>query len=222
MCNFFSAVVLKNGDVLSHPMIDSHSELVEYFTLPDANAHIQHFAKVELTPTTQESWLDPSLWAFRVDEPVVPVWWTDELAAQVESEMRRRVAAMIITDDSHPLLVDGCWIVGGEAKIREVRSGRIVRMWGGTLTEMWGGTLTEMWGGTLTKMWGGTLTEMRGGTLTKMLGGTLTKMWGGTLTKMWGGTLLGPLGPYAHVCKGIKSKVTMPKKAKPRKSKAAK
>jgi hypothetical protein len=45
MCNFLSAVILKNGDVLMHPMIDSHSELIEYFKLPDANRDIRHFVK---------------------------------------------------------------------------------------------------------------------------------------------------------------------------------
>lgn len=69
MCNFLSALVLKNGDVLTHPMLDSHSDLVRWFKIPDAQAH-QHFAKVELTPTTD--WLDPQTWAFRLDEATVP------------------------------------------------------------------------------------------------------------------------------------------------------
>jgi hypothetical protein len=157
MCSFLSAVVLKNGDILTHPMIDSHAELVEYFKLPDTSAHIRHFVKVELRPNTDESWLDPSLWTFRLDEENKPAWWDDEMSAKSEADLRRRATAMIINDDAHPLIVEGCWIVGTKGKIREVRSGRIVRMCGGTLTEMRGGTLTEMWGGTLTEMRGGTL-----------------------------------------------------------------
>ena len=152
MCNFLSAVVLKNGDILMHPMIDSHSELVEYFKLPDTSQHIRHFVKVELTPTTDESWLDPSLWTFRLDEERKPSWWDDEASAKAEADLRRRASAMIINDDKTPLIVDGCWIVGTKGKIREVRSGRIVRMCGGTLTAMRGGTLTAMGGGTLTAM----------------------------------------------------------------------
>ena len=31
MCEFLSALVVKNGDVLSHPLLDSHSDLVRYF-----------------------------------------------------------------------------------------------------------------------------------------------------------------------------------------------
>lgn len=42
MCNFLSALVLRNGDILTHPMIDSHSELVEHFKVPDATHTHQH------------------------------------------------------------------------------------------------------------------------------------------------------------------------------------
>ncbi len=141
MCNFLSAVVLKNGDILSHPTIDSHSELVEYFKLPDTKAHIRHFVKVELTPNIDESWLDSSLWEFRLDEETKPAWWTDEMSATAEADLRRRAQAMVINDDKTPLVLDGCWIVGTKGKIREVRSGRVMRVCGGTISEVRGGTI---------------------------------------------------------------------------------
>ncbi len=50
MCNFLSALGLRNGDVLTHPMLDSHSDLVRYFKLHDNTAYLDRFAKVELTP----------------------------------------------------------------------------------------------------------------------------------------------------------------------------
>ena len=122
MCNFLSALVLKNGDVLHHPMLDSHADLVRYFKLPDTDAHIQHFAKVELTPV---DWADAATWNFRVDEEVLPVWWAD-VASAVEGTLRSRAAGMILKDGDHDLIVDGCWIVAGTAKVRDVRSGRII------------------------------------------------------------------------------------------------
>src|SRR3990167_2913664 len=124
MCNFLSALALKNGDVLTHPMLDSHSDLVRYFKLPDANAHIQHFAKVELTPG---DWTDAATWMWREDENVLPQWWSD-VAGPVESTLRTRAAGMILKDGDHDLIVDGCWIIAGTAKVRDVRSGRIVRV----------------------------------------------------------------------------------------------
>ncbi len=167
--------MLKNGDVLTHPLLDSHSDLVRYYQLPDGHQHHQHFAKVELTPgATDESWLDPSTWNFRLDEETKPGWW-DDVAVTAEQTLRDRARAMIVTTGRKDLILEGCWILAGDAVFADVRGGRIVRMLGGTLTAMRGGTLTAMRGGTLTEMWGGTLTEMRGGTLTAMRGGTLTE-----------------------------------------------
>ena len=124
MCDFLSALVLRNGDVLSHPMLDSHSDLVTYFKLPDTNAHIQHFAKVELTPV---DWMDAATWKWSVDEAVLPIWW-DDVKDRAEATLRARAAGMILKDGEHQLIVDGCWIVGGTAKIRDVRSGWIRRV----------------------------------------------------------------------------------------------
>ena len=126
MCNFFSAVVLRNGDVLSHPMLDSHSDLVRYFKLPDTEAYIQHFAKVELTPT---DWMDVDTWVFRVDDAVAPPWW-DDVAAQVEQTVRDRVRGMVISVGTRDLIVDGSWIVGGTARVSDMRAGRIVHVGG--------------------------------------------------------------------------------------------
>lgn len=124
MCNFLSALVVKNGTVLSHPMLDSHSDLVRYFKMPDTSAHHQHFAKVELTP---DDLMDVSTWRFRLDEDTTPGWWED-VAARAEAELRKRAGAMILRAGEHDLIVDGCWIVGGTAKIRDIRSGRILRV----------------------------------------------------------------------------------------------
>ncbi|MCR4376278.1 MAG: hypothetical protein NUW22_15665, partial [Acidobacteria bacterium] len=124
MCNFLSALALKNGDLLLHPMLDSHSDLVRYFKIPDARQGHQHFAKVELTP---EDWMDVSTWKFQLDEDSAPIWWED-VAARVEADLRQRANRMILRDGEHELIVDGCWIIGGTAKIRDVRSGRIVRV----------------------------------------------------------------------------------------------
>ena len=135
MCQFLSALVLKNGDVLSHPMLDSHSDLVRYFKLPDTDVYIQHFAKVELTPV---DWTDAATWTFRVDEDVLPAWWAD-VAAQAEATLRDRAARMILKDGEHDLIVDGCWIVAGTAQVSDVRSGRIVRVQDSAqISHVWG------------------------------------------------------------------------------------
>jgi hypothetical protein len=98
--------------------------LVRYFKLPDTNAHIRRFAKIELTPV---DWMDAATWTWRIDEPTRPNW-LDEVEAEAERKTRAIADRMIVRDGEHGLIVDGCWIIGGTAKIRDVRSGRIVRV----------------------------------------------------------------------------------------------
>lgn len=124
MCNFLSVLVLKNGDVLHHPMLDSHADLVRYFKLPDSNAHIRYFAKAELAPV---DWLDPATWIWRLDEETRPAW-LDNIEADAERQARAIAERMIIRDGERDLIVDGCWIVGGTAEVRDVRSGWIRRV----------------------------------------------------------------------------------------------
>jgi len=161
MCNFFSAIALKNGDILWHPMVDSHSELIEYFKLPDTRSYHQHFAKCELSPTQDDEahWMDPQQWTFKLDEETAPSWWPD-VAAKVEASMRDKAARMILKDDSKPLILDGCWIVGGNAKIREIRSGRIVRILGGTVSAILGGTVSAIRSGTVSAILNGTVSAI--------------------------------------------------------------
>lgn len=45
MCNFLSVLILRDGSVRHHPLLDSHSDLVRYFESPDTNAYIPHFAE---------------------------------------------------------------------------------------------------------------------------------------------------------------------------------
>ena len=150
MCNFLSAIVLRNGDVLTHPLLDSHSDLIRYYELPDTRAHHQHFAKVELTPV---DWLDASTWQWRLDEETAPGWWED-VAASAEATLRARASRMILTTGRKDLVLEGCWILGGDAEIADFRGGRIASMRGGTLTTMWGGTLTDQAKDYLKRKWG--------------------------------------------------------------------
>jgi hypothetical protein len=125
MCNFLSVLILKNGDVLHHPMLDSHSDLVTYFKLPDTDVYIQHFAKAELVP---DNWLDVATWHWRLDEETRPRWLTKALERGAEDQTRRIAGRMLWVDGEHHLVVDGCWIVGGTAIVCDVRAGRIVRV----------------------------------------------------------------------------------------------
>src|ERR1041384_2010222 len=113
MCNFLSALGLPNGDVLHHPMLDSHGDLVTYFKMPDESAFVRRFTKHELVPV---DWIDPATWRFVTDEPTRPDWLTDEIEREIERKMRAVASRMILRDGEHRLIVDGCWIIAGTAK----------------------------------------------------------------------------------------------------------
>ena len=124
MCNFLSVLILKNGDVKHHPMLDSHSDLIAYFQLPDNTPFIHHFAKAELTPT---DWMDPATWRWRIDEEMRPAW-LDDVEGAAEAAARRVAGRMILPDALPRLIVDGCWILGGNRVLRDVCGGRILRV----------------------------------------------------------------------------------------------
>ena len=136
-------------------MLDSHSDLVTYFKLPDESPHIPYFAKAELTPDTD--WTDASAWQWRIDEAVNPVWLTSDVEKAAEEATRAIAQRMVIKDGEHRLIVDGCWIVAGTAKIRDVRYGRIVRVQGSATISGVGGsaTISDVWGSaTISDVWG--------------------------------------------------------------------
>jgi hypothetical protein len=123
MCNFLSAIVLRNGDVLSAPeLTDAHSELIEYFGLAEvSNSECSHFAKVEFTPSGA-LW-EADKYALSVDEPTAPIWW-DEVKDGVESKLRSQIERMIVRDHRR-LLLGGCWIVCGEANVGNAKNGTL-------------------------------------------------------------------------------------------------
>jgi hypothetical protein len=196
VCDFLSACVLRNGDVLTHPLLDSHSDLVRYYELPDTRAYHQHFAKVELTPG---DWLQPETWNFRLDEDTAPGWW-DEVKTQAEATLRDRAREMLITTGRKALILEGCWILAGDATVGELRGGRIINMFGGTVQAISGGTVQAIYGGTVQAIYGGTVQTIYGGTVQAIRGGTVQTIYGGTVQAIRGGTVPKP-GPYATLSK---------------------
>jgi hypothetical protein len=136
VCHFLSAVVTRNGDVLTNDHTDSHSELITLFGLPD-DRECRHFAKVELTPGDDPT--DADGYTFRLDEGTAPLWWED-VAGRAEETMRGMVRRMVVRD-KRALLFGGRWIVADGAEIGEARGCVLQRVSGGTINDVWGGTI---------------------------------------------------------------------------------
>ena len=82
MCQFFSAVVLRNGDV-RFCEDDSHETLIKRLGLRDDDAHLRQFVRVECVPSH-----DGTFPHVRVDETTVPTWWTEDAPA-LEDKVRQ-------------------------------------------------------------------------------------------------------------------------------------
>jgi len=124
MCNFFSVLILKNGDLRWHPLIDSHTKIARLFQLPDNGR--DEYAKAELTPPTivfSDDWLDPSKWNWRIDEPTRPAW-LDEVEARAEKSARAVVKTFIRDEGARVDLVIGQIIIGKAVTITEAMNCR--------------------------------------------------------------------------------------------------
>jgi hypothetical protein len=119
VCNFLSAIVSRKGEVYCSPLLDSHNDIIDYFGLRDGNA--PQFTPVEFTP---KDWFDPETWTFKFDAER-PDWADDEWIESATTELRRRVEAMIVTED-RMVLVGGAWIIGPNARIGRTFGCRIL------------------------------------------------------------------------------------------------
>ena len=126
MCNFISAIVCRNGDILCDPEhTDSHEDLVVVYGLRDQGAlgaGGRDWVRVEFIPPDGSSSIDdPQKWSLRVDEDFMPEWFNVE---DVTAKMQERASRMIVCDDRR-LILGGCWIVCGSASVQKVSNARI-------------------------------------------------------------------------------------------------
>lgn len=129
MCRFFSALVLRNGDLLHDPATDHHSWLIEAHGLNAfETSRTEHFVRVEYAPNNPELSYDLSAYRLRVDEETTPIWW-DEVQESVEAKCRAIVSRMII-NDARPMLLSGAYVLGPKAAINQVVGARIAAMCG--------------------------------------------------------------------------------------------
>lgn len=71
MCEFFSAIVTRSGDVL-FTEADSHETIIDRAKLRDADRYLRHWVRVELKPNG-DGWHSLFL-----DESEAPAWWIED------------------------------------------------------------------------------------------------------------------------------------------------
>ena len=80
MCNFFSAIVLKNGEIVYDVDISSHEDLIEKAKLKDDTADSAKlmFARIEIVPKNGGIFTERKNWYLKIDQTIVPDWFSEE------------------------------------------------------------------------------------------------------------------------------------------------
>jgi len=128
MCQFLSAIVTRSGEIYHHPFTDSHSELIALHNLKEG-VGAQNFIRVEFTPPKdangREQFDQVDDYTLRVDEKSTPAWFDAERRDQLTKYLGGVVSRMIVRD-TRAMLLGGCWIVCGNAKVEAAKWCRIV------------------------------------------------------------------------------------------------
>lgn len=129
MCRFLSAIVKKNGEVICLPEAsDSHEDLIAYAKLRDESKHIRFFVRVEFYPPDGVPLYEAKKYELHVDEPDPPDWFDESIKDKVERKLYRRVKKMLVSGEE-PILLGGCYILHGEAKVGIVKNSLIKAMY---------------------------------------------------------------------------------------------
>ena len=128
MCNFLSAIVLKNGDIVCRPDVtDSHEDLIDFASIRDNHLSQDGFVRVEFLPPEHDTKdvFDVKNWTLKVDQDSTPEWFNFE---STTSSLAARVERMFVLED-RPILLGGCWLLGKAAHVKKVQNARIYRMY---------------------------------------------------------------------------------------------
>jgi hypothetical protein len=241
MCKFYSAIVMKNGDLLHNENLTSHEDLIDLFGINDSQNSYDKFVRVEFCPKDETDLADMSKYVLNVDESITPDWF-EKHREYVTERLSDIVKKRIITGNLS-LLTGGLYVVK-DAQIDRVKSAIVVYMQNSTVNEMWGNstvnemrgnsTVNAMWenstvnvmwqNSTVNVMWGNstvnamldnsTVKEMReNSTVNEMRGNSTVKEMRGnsTVNEMWGNSTVNEMRGNSTV-KYHKSSKSLPKK----------
>lgn len=159
MCKFFSAIGMKNGDILYKDGLDSHSDLIDFFDLPD-DRECRHFVKLEFYPKAGMEH-DIEEYSFRIDEETAPIW-TEDVVKSFEMKSRDVVSRMIVTNHVR-LISSESIIIGPGAMIGMVKNSRVYFMNGGKIFHIDRCNVDKISGGRINYISNSTVNDISGG-----------------------------------------------------------
>ena len=81
MCDFFSAIILKNGELVYDLNTSSHEDLIEKRGLVDdtTDPEKMEFVRFEILPPDARVFSKPAKWHFKIVQDIIPGWFSEKL-----------------------------------------------------------------------------------------------------------------------------------------------
>ena len=135
MCEFLSAIGLKNGDVICDPSIDSHEDLVMLHGLKETK--LRNWVRIEFTPEDGKYHLIEK-YNLKIDDDIL-TWVNDSLKNKWTQKLKAKLKRLIITKNTH-CLSSGTYILSGKILINRLLYCRV--MYAGSSTIKYAGYST--------------------------------------------------------------------------------
>lgn len=134
MCKFYSAIVMRNGDLLHNENLMSHEDIIDLFNINDSQVNCNKFVRVEFTPSSESDLPDLSKYKLNVDDDLIPDWFENHREYTTE-----RLIAIVknrIITGKLKLLTGGLYVVK-DAEIGSIKSAIVVYLQNSQVNEMW-------------------------------------------------------------------------------------
>ena len=161
MCKFYSAIVMRNGDLLHNEKLTSHEDIIRLFNIKDTQINCDKFVRVEFTPDESKDLPNIEKYKLNVDEESCTEWF-EEYRDQITERLKEYVSKRIIKSDQK-ILTGGLYVVTN-CKIDKIISAQVIYMQSAQVNEMWGNSqVNQMRGNSqVNVMWGNSqVNEMR-------------------------------------------------------------
>ena len=132
MCKFYSAIVMKNGDVLHDEHVLSHEDLIALFNINDTQTNCDKFVRVEYTVEDENDYADIEKYKLNVDEQTIPKWF-EKHREFVTEKLKGIVKTRIILTD-RKLLIGGLFVVK-DCKITTIKDCHVISIYGSAQVE---------------------------------------------------------------------------------------
>jgi hypothetical protein len=140
MCKFYSAIVMRNGDLIHNPFTTSHEDLIEENNIKDKG--FDFFVKVEFSPE-DGNLSNLENYKLNVDENSIPEWF-EEFRVKIEFKLHSIVKNIIITTN-HNMIVGRAIILTGDAIINCLKHCIVYEMRENSqVNEMWENSQVKM------------------------------------------------------------------------------